>query len=55
LRAHIAVEPETGIITVSTLTPANASDALILPFVGQAPSQTEPWQQISHILERLSR
>lgn len=27
-KAHIAVEPETGIITNSTLTPANASDAL---------------------------
>jgi len=29
--------------------------ALFLPFVGQALGQTEPWQQISHILERLSR
>lgn len=27
-KAHIAVEPETGIITASTLTPANASDAV---------------------------
>jgi hypothetical protein len=29
--------------------------ALILPFVGQALGQTHPWQEISHILERLSR
>jgi IS5 family transposase len=27
-KAHIAVEPETGIVTASTLTPANASDAV---------------------------